>query len=407
VRPVRCAADSGDPGVSVGRATLAGLCASLAGIGLARFAYTALMPALVAEQWFPASQAAYLGAANLAGYLAGALAAPHIARAAPVAVVLRAMMLLATASFFACAQPLSFAWFFVWRFAAGVSGGALMVLAALAVLPYVPASRRGLAAGVIFTGVGLGIIMSGTLVPLLFRFGLGPTWEGLGLLSLLVTVLAWGGWPKAATPPVPDPQRHNRSAASNAALRALYVEYGLNAVGLVPHMIFLVDFVARGLGQGLAAGARYWVVFGLGAVAGPILAGCLADRVGFRAALRLAFLAQALAIGLVVLTDRPLALMASSAIVGAAVPGVVPLALGRVQELVEGDRGRKAAWSLCTAAFALGQAIAAYVFACVFERSDGGHLPLFAAGAGALLLALAIDLVWPRTPRVPNREVME
>jgi hypothetical protein len=34
-------------------------------------------------------------------------------------------------------------------------------------------------------------------------------------------------------------------------------------------------------------------------------------------------------------------------------------------------------------------------------------LPLFAAGAGALLLALAIDLVWPRTPRVPNREVME
>jgi uncharacterized MFS-type transporter YbfB len=102
VRPVRCAADSGDPGVSVGRATLAGLCASLAGIGLARFAYTALMPALVAEQWFPAPQAAYLGAANLAGYLAGALAAPRIAGATPAAVVLRAMMLLATASFFAC-----------------------------------------------------------------------------------------------------------------------------------------------------------------------------------------------------------------------------------------------------------------------------------------------------------------
>ena len=164
---------------------------SLAGIGLARFAYTALMP-LVAEQWFPASQAAYLGAANLAGYLAGALAAPRIAGAAPVAVVLRAMMLLATASFFACAQPLSFAWFFVWRFAAGVSGGALMVLAALAVLPYVPASRRGLAAGVILTGVGLGIIMSGTLVPLLFRFRIGADLEGLGLLSLLVTV-RWRG----------------------------------------------------------------------------------------------------------------------------------------------------------------------------------------------------------------------
>ena len=51
-------------------------------------------------------------------------------------------------------------------------------------------------------------------------------------------------------------------------LRALYAEYGLNAAGLVPHMLFLVDYVARGLGQGVDAGARYWVVYGLGAVAG-------------------------------------------------------------------------------------------------------------------------------------------
>ena len=54
------------------RAVLAGLCATLVGIGLARFAYTPLIPALIAEDWFSPSQAAYLGAANLAGYLAGA-----------------------------------------------------------------------------------------------------------------------------------------------------------------------------------------------------------------------------------------------------------------------------------------------------------------------------------------------
>jgi predicted MFS family arabinose efflux permease len=387
-----CAARSGNADVGVGRAILAALCASLVGIGLARFAYTALMPAVVAEQWFVPAQAAYLGAANLAGYLVGALAAPRMSVAAPVAGVLRAMMLLATVSFFACAHPLSFSWFFVWRFAAGISGGALMVLAALAVLPHVPISRRGLAAGVTFTGVGLGIIASGTLVPLLLPFGLGATWNALGALSLLLTVIAWTGWPIAGGRPILEAQRNDRRAASYAALRALYVEYGLAAVGLVPHMIFLVDFIARGLGQGLAAGARYWVLFGLGAVAGPILAGFAADRLGFRSALRLAFVAQALAIALVVLTDRPLALMASSAIVGACVPGVVPLALGRVHELVNDEEGRKAAWSRCTAAFALGQAVAAYAFAYLFARTEGAYLTLFAAGAGALLLALAIDL---------------
>ena len=55
------------------RGAIAALCALLVGIGLARFAYTPLLPALVDGNWFSASQAAYLGAANLAGYLAGAV----------------------------------------------------------------------------------------------------------------------------------------------------------------------------------------------------------------------------------------------------------------------------------------------------------------------------------------------
>jgi MFS family permease len=90
------------------QAVLSGLCASLVGIGLARFAYTPLLPVLIAEQWFQPSQAAYLGAANLAGYLVGALLARPMASPAGAAAVLRGMMLLATATFFASALPLSF-----------------------------------------------------------------------------------------------------------------------------------------------------------------------------------------------------------------------------------------------------------------------------------------------------------
>ena len=142
--------------VSPLQATLAGLCAVLVGIGLARFAYTPLIPALIDAQWFTPAEAAYLGAANLAGYLAGALAAQAMARARSAPSVLRAMMALAAATFFASAMPLSFGWFFVWRFASGFAGGVLMVLAAPTVLPHVPSARRGLASGAIFTGVGLG-----------------------------------------------------------------------------------------------------------------------------------------------------------------------------------------------------------------------------------------------------------
>src|SRR5882672_1389074 len=70
----------------------AGLCASLVGLGLARFAYTPLIPALIAAKWFSPADAVYLGAANLAGYLAGALVAREIGARAGAVRALRAMM---------------------------------------------------------------------------------------------------------------------------------------------------------------------------------------------------------------------------------------------------------------------------------------------------------------------------
>jgi predicted MFS family arabinose efflux permease len=390
--------------VSAGRATLSGLCASLVGIGMARFAYTPLIPALIAAQWFVPSDVVYLGAANFAGYLAGALLGRSLATRVPAAAMLRAMMLLASAGFFACAVPLSFAWFFFWRFSAGLSGGILMVLAAPAVLPHVPAARRGLAGGVIFTGVGLGIAASGTLVPLLLRLGLVEAWCGLGALALVLTVVAWGGWPGearagAALPP-------SAYAPHGLALLALYAEYAVNAVGLVPHMVFLVDFVARGLGRGLEAGAWYWVAFGLGAMVGPVLSGGVADRIGFRPALLLAYLVQAASVAVPIVASGPVALGLSSFVVGAFTPGITTLVLGRLRELVPLDPLRqRAAWGIATIAFAAGQGSGAYLFSYLFART-ASYVVLFEIGVAAIALALAIDLVAGRRRSRVSRSLL-
>ncbi len=368
--------------------------ATLVGIGLARFAYTPLIPALIAAGWFTPSQAVYLGAANLAGYLAGALLARPAAARIAAGHVLRLMMALATAAFFACALPLSFLWFFVWRSAAGLAGGMLMALAAPSVLPEVPADRRGRAGGIIFTGVGLGIAASGMLVPLLLRSGLVATWCGLGTVSLVLTIITWGAWPKARpAASVGRPAAHPSPGQRNAQLTALYVEYALNAAGLVPHMVFLVDFVARGLGRGVDAGAGYWVLFGLGALVGPVLAGRLADRIGFGRALRTALLVQAAAVTLLALTTGAVALIVSSVVAGALVPGVVPLVLGRIYELIPDHdlRQRAQAWSFATTAFALGQAGGAYGLSFLYAQTNSYTL-LFALGGAVLALALVIDL---------------
>ena len=372
------------------RGVLCAFCASLIGIGLARFAYTPLLPAIVGAHWFKPSTAAYLGAANLAGYLAGALLGRQMSARAPVVTVLRAMMALATLAFFACAFPLGFAWFFGWRFAAGVAGGALMVLAAPTVLPHIAAARRGLAGGAIFMGVGAGVVASGTLVPLLLQVGLQAAWFGLGALSLLLLMVGWSGWP-AGAPAAAHPRQP--SAPRLPALRSLYVEYALNAAGWVPHMIFLVDFVARGLGKGVQVGSELWVVFGIAATVGPLAAGHLADRIGFGAALRLAFLLEVGAVAIPALHLGWIWLIASSVIVGSCVTGTVPLVLGRINELLPHHLAQqKAAWSFATVGFALLQAAAAYGLSSVFACNGGDYRPLFLIGSAAMVAALALDL---------------
>jgi predicted MFS family arabinose efflux permease len=164
-------------------------------------------------------------------------------------------------------------------------------------------------------------------------------------------------------------------------------------------MIFLVDFVARGLGKGVDAGAQYWVLYGLGAIVGPLLSGHVADRAGFGRALRVAYVTQIVAVLLPALDSGSAGLIVSSVLVGAFTPGIVPLVLGRVNELLaDHPAAQKGAWSTATTSFAVMQAVAAYGLSFLFSRSGGDYRTLFAIGAASLALALAVDLfATPRT----------
>lgn len=380
------------------RFAVAGLCASLVGIGLARFAYTPLIPAIVGGHWFSASNAAYLGAANLLGYLAGAAFANLIVSRFPVRAILRSMMALATVAFFACSHPSSFAWFFVWRALAGVAGGTLMVLTAPTILPHIPPSKRGIVSGAIFTGIGLGIAASGTLVPLLLRGGLSRAWLGLGIVCLLLTCVAWNSWPETE-PTHSSPTHAAHRVHVDRRVFTLFFEYALNAVGLVPHMIFLVDFVARGLHEGINIGAEFWVLFGLGAIVGPILSGHLADRIGHSRALPLAYVLQAFAIALPAFGLRSIWLILSSVIVGAFTPGIVPLVLGRIQELlVHHPSIHRKIWTHATIGFAISQALSAYGMSFLLVRSHSYRV-LFAISSVAMAIAFATNLLAGRFQR--------
>lgn len=390
---------------AVGAASLA----VFVGIGLSRFAYSPLIPAIVEAGWFTAGEAAYLGAANLSGYLLGALGGRRMVRRASPRAALRILMLLASATFLAGAFPQPFAWFFAWRLLSGVAGGGLMVLAAPLVLSRVPAERKGRAAGMIFAGVGAGIILSGTLVPALLGQGLAAAWLGLGGVAFLATATAWCWWPAPHERPsgaiIADAPRRSVTDAArfrDPGLIAICLTYGLIAVGLVPHMVFLVDYIARGLGEGVDIGGRYWVAFGLGALLGPVLAGRLADHVGFGAALRWLLGMHVLGVGALAVDQSGAVLAASSVMVGSAVSGTVPLVLGQTQERVSDPQARIGAWGIATASFALGQAVAGYAYAHLFAASGEDFRLLFLVGSIALGLALATNALVALFPRGPR-----
>ncbi|QCO05634.1 YbfB/YjiJ family MFS transporter [Azospirillum argentinense] len=376
-------------------ATLAGMAGSLVAVGLARFAYTPLVPSLIEAHWFSAADAVTLGAANFAGYLAGALLGRPLASLLPNRALLRVLMLTASLAFIACAYPLSLGWFFGWRFVSGLAGGAIMVLVATSILPHIPAARRGFVSGMIFLGIGLGIAASGTAVPALMRLGLHETWLGLGGLSLLLTALSWFGWPTSAppqavaAPPVEHAPRHE-----GRVLRSLYAEYALNALGLVPVMLLLVDYVARGLNHGADVGALCWVLYGAASVAGPVAVGLLADRIGYAAAYRIALLLQAVAVAALAVSGQPLVVGTATVVLGALTPGVVPLVLGRIHELLpHSPSEQRAAWSRATTAFALFQALSGYGYSYLFAHSGGSYAAVFLCGAVALVVALGTDIL--------------
>ncbi|WP_233235701.1 YbfB/YjiJ family MFS transporter [Bordetella sp. LUAb4] len=399
----------------VWRYIFAGLCASLESVGLARFAFTPLIPELIHAGWFTQSAVVYLGAANLAGYVVGALVGRPIAARMANEHVLRLMMVLIAATFFACAVPLSFAWYFAWRFLSGVAGGVVMVLVAGTILPHVPAARKGAAGGAIFLGLGLGIAGSGTIIPLLLGLGLAQTWIGLGVLSILLTAVSWFAWPasalgrtqsRQAERTTPHSTQHSTKAVPSSTsfgrdMHLLYAQYALLAGAAVPPMVFLVDFISRGLGQGAHVGSVFWAVYGLGAIAGPPLYGYLSDRLGPRFTIRMVTVVTALVLLGFYVVDNLVALGVLTAIVGTFAPGIVPLVLARVHELVPHNAARQnLAWTRVSVLSASGLAIAAYGFSALFNAAGGNHRVLFLVAAVMLVSVLLLEATGKRAPRV-------
>lgn len=376
---------------------LLGAVALFVGLGIARFGYSPLIPALVYAHWFTPGVADFLASINLVGYLLGAIiAGTWLAHRSP-APWLRAAMLAASASLTACALNWGFAWYAVWRLLAGIAAGVLMVLAVPSILALVPARSRGVVGGLIFGGIGVGMIFSGEVIPMLVRLGLPAAWLLLSLLGLVLTAAVWRGWsvtsvsPAEVAPAASHPERRVRKAGA-FAFALLFAAYCCNAIGFAPHSLFWVDFIARQLGRGLQAGGHDYLLFGIGVTFGPLAAGWLGDRYGVRRSLAVGLGIETLGLALPLWAVTTAPLVISSLLVGAAGMGATTLFAARTVELTARAH-RTRAWGVMTLAFSSAYAAAAMAFSGIYSHA-GRYEPIFLIGvlalvAGVVLAALA------------------
>lgn len=362
----------------------AGAAATCSGIGLARFAYVPLFPAMVAAGWVNGAGAGLLGAINLTGYLIGVLGAPAVGRRFGIPRALDAGMAMAVLAALCCAWQGDLGWLGLWRAVAGVAGGTLMGLAGPSVQAVVPPQRRGVAGGVVLLGVGSGITLGALLVPALVGHSVSAAWLGLAGVTLVLWIAARRFWP--APPPLPP---HHASGAVPAAWK-LVVAYGVSGAGLVPPMVYLADLAARGHGLGVRAGGLMWVVFGVGAVTGSLAGGALADRIGGRRALPVTLALQVMALGTALLPGVSW-LVVSGLLSGIAAVSVTAVTLAAARERAGALAGR--IWVRTTAAFAVAQAVTGFAMAALFGLTGESHAAIFGLGLALSVVSLAVALI--------------
>lgn len=232
-------------------------------IGLARFAYSLLLPAMRGDLHWTYAQAGSLNAAISLGYLVGALLTPRAERAIGGRRGFLAGMFATVAGLLATAMFRDLYTLLTLRFLTGIALGPIFICGfSLASRAGAASNRSTLFSSVYAAGLGLGIVLSGVMLPpLLGTTGDWPKgWLMLALLGLAATLLAIPATrrsPEAAAVSANAAQRHSLRGLTPLLLAALL--YGAGYFALVT---FVIAYL-RASGYSQAHVLEFWIAAGV------------------------------------------------------------------------------------------------------------------------------------------------
>ena len=353
------------------------------GQGFARFGYALLLTSMQASLGWNYAQAGLINSANALGYLGGSLGVgAAVSRWGAVRVV-RWSLVAVSLSLVATGLFTQLGVLFVARVVSGASAGLLYIAGMAVVLDLDSSGRSELATGVYLAGPGIGIAVSGLLVPVMLG-SLGWDWRiawiMLGVLGFLALV--------AVEVPLRAGNQREVVAAPRLFVFADYlrlwpamVAYTLFGLGYSGYMTFVVAYL-RSINVAPPLVQWFWILLGICAAFSGFTWRPLIRRMRLHHALALIFATLVAGALLPVIVTAPWSFAVSAVLFGGTFLAVINVITLYIRACIPSQRWATVVGN-ATALFALGQLVGPTLTGIVADMRGG--LAIGLAGSAATL----------------------
>ena len=385
-----------------------GVLVSMCVLGIARFAFGMLLPSMGEGLALSYGQMGTISTANFIGYLLGALLCSRIMSRTGA----RQLITIALAAIFATLALIAFSsnfWQVLTLFTiTGLGSGTGNVAMVGLVSHWFQRSLRGRAAGLVVSGSGFAIMLSGVLIPAInnrygpdgWRYGWIALAGVVALVALVVAVLMRSdpadvglkpAGEEGATAPTQAPIARAQARRATWHLGLIYVAFGFS---YVIYVTFIVTTLVDDRGFSESTAGWFWFAVGFFSIfSGPIF-GSLSDRVGRRLGLAAVFgmhITAYLLVGIVLPTPFLYLSVFLFGLSAWSIPGIVGAAAGDYL----GPSQAVHALGILTVFFGVGQAVGPAVSGVLADRTGSFDSSFLLAAALSVVGAVLSLLLKP------------
>ncbi|GAA4572246.1 YbfB/YjiJ family MFS transporter [Micromonospora coerulea] len=243
-------------------------------LGFTRFAYALLLPAMHDQLHWTFAAAGGMNTANAIGYILGAATSAWWARRLGGSAAFIWSLLISGVMLLATAVTGNYAALAAIRFVGGVSTAITFVVGSALAARIHTGNRRhrpAMLVAIYMAGVGIGIVLSGVVIPATIA-GLGTAgwrfgWLAMGILAALALPPAIWAARRTPAPAVAAAGGHEKIRLG--PLAPTFVWYVLFGAGYVSYMTFVIALL-HSEGLHLGAQAAFFIVLGIASVIGTL-----------------------------------------------------------------------------------------------------------------------------------------